>query len=54
MPAIKYRVKLSESERTQLLDISRRGKSSARKVKRALILCKADEGISDQDIAQSV
>ena len=54
MPAIKYRVSLSESERTELLDIARRGKSSARKVKRALILCKADEGLSDQDIAQSV
>ena len=54
MPAMKYRVSLSESERRQLLELVRRGKSSARKVKRALILCKADEGLSDQDIAQSV
>ena len=54
MPAMKYRVSLSESERRQLLELARRGKSSARKVKRALILCKADEGLSDQDIAQSV
>jgi transposase len=51
---MKYRVKLTESERGQLLNIARRGKSSARKVKRALILCKADEGLSDQEIAQSV
>ena len=54
MPAMKYRVKLTESERAQLLDIARRGKSSARKVKRALILCKADEGHTDREVAQSV
>lgn len=54
MPAIKYKVKLTESERSHLLDIARRGKASARKVKRALILCKADEGLSDQEIARSV
>lgn len=54
MPGIKYRVKLTESERAYLLGIARRGKTSARNVKRALILCKADEGLSDEEIAQSV
>ena len=54
MPARKYRVDLTESEREQLLNIARRGKSSARKVKRSLILCQADEGLNDQQIAQAL
>ena len=54
MPARKYRVDLTESEREQLLNIARRGKSSARKVKRALILCQADEGRNDQQIAEAL
>ncbi len=45
MPAKQYRVNLTQDEREHLLDISRRGRSSARKVKRSLILCKADEGL---------
>jgi len=54
MRTIKYRVKLTESERAQLLDMARRGKSSARKVKRAMILCKADDALGDQQIAEAV
>ena len=54
MHARKYRVDLTESEREQLLNLARRGKSSARKVKRALILCQADEGLNDQQIAQAL
>lgn len=54
MPASKYRVGLTENEREQLLNIARKGKSSARKVKRALILCKADEGLRDQEIAEAL
>ena len=54
MPARKYRVDLTENEREQLLNIARKGKSSARKVKRTLILCKADEGLNDQEIAQAL
>jgi transposase len=54
MPAKKYRVSLTESEREQLSNIARRGKSSARKVKRALILCQADEGLSDEQIAEAL
>ncbi len=54
MPALKYKVKLTESERAQLLKMSKGGKTSARKVKRALILCKADEGLTDKQISQSI
>ena len=54
MPARKYRVDLTESEREQLLNIARRGKSSARKVKRSLILCQADEGLNDQQVAEAL
>ncbi len=54
MPAKQYRVNLTQDERKQLLEVSRRGKSSARKVKRSLILCKADEGATDQQIAEAL
>ena len=37
-----------------LLGITRRGKSSGRKVKRYLILCKADEGLTDQQVAEAL
>ena len=54
MPAKQYRVNLTQDEREHLLDITRRSKSSARKVKRSLILCKADEGATDQQIADAL
>ena len=54
MPAKLYRVNLSEDEREHLLGITRRGQSSGRKVKRCLILCKADEGLSDQQVAEAL
>ena len=54
MPAKQYRVNLTQDEREHLLDITRRGKSSARKVKRSLILCKADEGVTDQQVAEAL
>ena len=44
MPALKYKVGLNESERTHLKQMASRGETSARKVKRALVLLKADEG----------
>ena len=50
MPALKYKVELNESERTHLKQIASRGEISARKVKRALVLLKADEGLTDSDI----
>ena len=54
MPAKLYRVSLTEAEREHLLGITRRGKSSGRKVKRSLILCKADEGLTDQQVAEAL
>ncbi len=54
MPAKQYRVDLTQDERKQLLDVSRRGKSSARKVKRSLILCKSDEGLTDQQVSKAL
>ena len=52
MPAIKYIIDLSDEEREQLREITRRGRSPARKLKRAMILLKADEGKGDGEIAQ--
>ena len=49
-----YRVNLTHEEREQLLELSRRGKSSARKVKRSLILCKSDDGLTDQRVAEAL
>ncbi len=54
MPAKRYRINMTQDEREQLLDIARKGKSSARKVKRSLILCKADEGLTDQQVSQAL
>ena len=51
MPALKYKVELNESERTHLKQIANRGETSARKVKRALVLLKADEGLPDHGVA---
>ena len=54
MPALKYKVELNESDRTHLEQIAGRGEASARKVKRALALLKADEGLPDHDIASGL
>ena len=54
MPAKLYRVSLTQEEREHLLGITRRGKSSGRKVKRSLIFCKADEGLTDQQVAKAL
>jgi transposase len=54
MPAKQYRVSLTQDEREHLLDLTRRGKSSVRRVKRSLILCKADEGLSDQQVSEAL
>ena len=51
MAALKYKVELNESERTHLKQLASRGETSARKVKRALVLLKADEGLTDRAIA---
>ncbi len=54
MPALQYKVELNKSERTRLKEIASRGETSARKVKRALVLLKADEGLIDRDIASGL
>jgi transposase len=54
MPAKKYLVNLTAEERETLLGIIRHGKATARKVTRARILLKADEGLSDEEIAEEV
>src|SRR3954471_16620704 len=51
---IRYRVELSEAERTQLTALLNGGKHAARKIKRAQILLAADAGISDEAIASSI
>jgi transposase len=51
---IRYRVELSEAERTELQAMLSGGKHAARKLKRAQILLAADAGVPDQTIAQSI
>jgi transposase len=50
MPVKKYIVTLTTEERRELLTLTRAGKLSARKMKRAQILLKADENWKDRDI----
>ena len=50
----KYVVRLSDSERTQLRTLIRKGKASARILARAHVLLLADEGHTDDQIAVSV
>jgi transposase len=50
MPAKKYIVKLEADEREQLLEVTSKGEIGARKMKRAQILLKADEGWKDKAI----
>jgi transposase len=52
MPAIKYVIDLTDVEREQLKEVTRRGSSPARKLKRAMILLKADEGSDDEQVAR--
>lgn len=46
----KYRITLSAEEQQQLEDLTRKGKAKAREFKRAMILLKANEGLSDPQI----
>jgi transposase len=54
MPAKKYHVKLETDERNQLLDLTSKGAIGARKMKRAQILLKADEGWKDKEIIEAL
>jgi transposase len=51
---IRYRVELSEAERTHLTAMLSGGRHAARKLKRAQILLAADTGVSDEMIAASI
>jgi len=52
MPKKIYRVNLTEEERTDLLTLFKGGKHSSRKLTRARILLLADEGKTDQTVAE--
>jgi hypothetical protein len=54
MPAKKYVVKLTDDERQHLLDLTSKGSIGARKMKRAQILLKADEGWKDEAIVTAL
>jgi transposase len=54
MPAKKYIVNLDADERQQLLEITSKGQIGARKMKRAQILLKADEGWTDKEIINAL
>jgi len=51
---IRYRVDLSEAERSELETLLRGGRRAARTLKRAQILLAADAGMPDETIAQSL
>jgi transposase len=51
---VRYRVELSQAERSELTALLSGGKHAARKLKRAQILLAADAGASDEDIATNV
>jgi transposase len=50
MPRKKYLINLSDEERETLMDITHKGEIKVRKYKRAMILLKADEGLTDAQI----
>lgn len=49
-----YVVTLTDNERTTLLDLTKKGTTSARKIARAHILLQAADGASDQAIADAL
>lgn len=51
---IKYRVDLTEEEREHLLGLIGKGKHGARSLARARILLKADEGMTDDEVAAAL
>jgi transposase len=51
---VRYRVELSQAERSEVMALLSGGKHAARKLKRAQILLAADAGVGDEEIATSV
>ena len=54
MPRKKYLINLSNAEQNELLELTKKGTIKARKLKRAMILLKANEGLSDPQIMAAV
>jgi len=54
MPQKKYLIDLSADERQTLKEMTRKGTLKARQFKRAMILLKADEGMSDPQIMAAI
>ena len=54
MPKKLYLINLNEEEQQTLLDMTRKGKIKARQMKRAMILLKANEGLSDPQIMSAL
>jgi transposase len=54
MPGKKYIVELTQDERSELNELTHKGKASARKLNRARILLKADEGWKDEQIVAAL
>ena len=54
MPRKKYLINLSDEEKQQLTEITQKGTLKARKLKRAMILLKANEGLTDAQIVSAV
>jgi len=54
MPKKIYIVELEDDERTSLLELTCKGQVSARKMKRAQILLKADDGWKDEKIVNAL
>jgi DNA invertase Pin-like site-specific DNA recombinase len=50
----KYVVNLSEEEKEQLEDLTQKGQSKARRIRRANILLLAHEGMKDAEIARAL
>jgi transposase len=54
MPRKKYLINLSDEERQVLTELTCKGEIKARKFKRAMMLLKADEGLSDPKIISAL
>jgi putative transposase len=54
MPRKKYIVDLTDAERAELLALTTKGTIRARKMKRAQILLKADDGLTDVQIMEAL
>jgi len=50
MPRKLYHINLNDEERQSLLEMTHKGKIKARQMKRAMILLKANEGLTDPQI----